>query len=404
MKLISVDGSWKNGLVLDDHTLESVYLGEDENGYPQFKTTRTELGDIIFTIKYRRKNNYDYQDVYTEFFDDFTRITSKHIIDFVVLNEIDIILGTPFSTKRDIQPVNLLCDFISEMTNIPYIENVFSKKTTTPSKDMSTEEKAMLSTQISSSDSYLKTLEGKNILIVDDLYETGSTLEACTKYLQDNLSYASVYILVMTKTKPRGWVKIKKIFIAGPIAIKKLDDDVEMKLLDIFKKKHQILVGDAKGVDVLIQNFYKKLDYKNVTVYVSGRKMRNNIFNWDTKFIDVDKGLSGFDFYSQKDKAMAYDSDYGFMIWNGKSRGTLNNMINLISERKSILLYLTINKQYYLIDSKDKLDKLVAGCEDKTKTIYNSLLRKNSYFKNNDKKKDEASNFEQLSLDIYTKK
>lgn len=177
-----------------------------------------------------------------------------------------------------------------------------------------------------------------------------------------------------------------------------------MKLLDIFKKKHQILVGDAKGVDVLIQNFYKNLDYKNVTVYVSGRKMRNNIFNWDTKFIDVDKGLSGFDFYSQKDKAMAHDSDYGFMIWNGKSRGTLNNMINLISERKSILLYLTINKQYYLIDSKDKLDELVAGCEDKTKTIYNSLLRKNSYFKNNDKKKDEASNFEQLSLDIYTKK
>lgn len=204
MKLISVDGSWKNGLVLDDHTLKSVYLGEDENGYPQFKTTRTELGDIIFTIKYRRNNNYDYQDVYTEFFDDFTRITSKHIIDFVTQNEIDIILGTPFSTKRDIQPVNLLCDFISEMTNIPYIENVFFKKTTTPSKDMSTEEKAMLSTQISSSDSYLKTLEGKNILIVDDLYETGSTLEACTKYLQDNLSYASVYILVMTKTKPRG--------------------------------------------------------------------------------------------------------------------------------------------------------------------------------------------------------
>jgi len=402
MKLISVNGSWKKGLVLDDHILKSTYLGNDNRDRAQFETTRTDLGNIIFTIKYRRNHNSNYQEVYDEFVTKFTEIVSKDVINFVNTNNIDVILGAPFSTERNIQPVDLLCNFISKITNIPYEINAFSKKTTTPSKDMSTEEKSDLSNQISSSTVLLKQLEGKNILIIDDLYETGSTLEACTKYLQDNLSYANVYVLSMTKTKPKGWFKIKKIFIAGPIAIKKLDENVEIKLLDLYKKKHQILVGDAKGVDILIQNFYKNLEYKNLTVYVSGRKTRNNIFNWDTNFIDVDKGVSGFNFYSQKDKAMAHDSDYGFMIWNGKSRGTLNNMINLLSEKKSVLLYLTFNQQYHLIDNKTKLDNIIYKCEDKTKTIYKSLLKKNDYFNGNNDKKEEPTDFEQLSLDMYT--
>lgn len=200
-------------------------------------------------------------------------------------------------------------------------------------------------------------------------------------------------------------INIKKIFIAGPLAIKKLDNNIINKLTDMKEKEYRILVGDANGIDKLIQTFYSNLKYDNVTVYVSGKKTRNNLFKWDTKFIDVDKGLKGFEFYSQKDKAMAHDSDYGFMIWNGKSRGTLNNMINLLSEDKIVLLYLTINKEYYLINSFQKLEEIINNCEEKTRTLYKSLLKKN----NSRPKKDVAihkendSNFEQLSLDIFSK-
>ncbi len=36
---------------------------------------------------------------------------------------------------------------------------------------------------------------------------------------------------------------------------------------------------------------------------------------------------------------MAKESDYGFMIWNGKSKGTLNNTINLLRVNQKVLLY-----------------------------------------------------------------
>lgn len=34
---------------------------------------------------------------------------------------------------------------------------------------------------------------------------------------------------------------------------------------------------------------------------------------------------------------MAKAADYGFMIWNGKSKGTLNNIINLVQYNKNVL-------------------------------------------------------------------
>ena len=35
-------------------------------------------------------------------------------------------------------------------------------------------------------------------------------------------------------------------------------------------------------------------------------------------------------YYRAKDLAMVEDADCGFMIWNGESKGTLNNILNLL--------------------------------------------------------------------------
>lgn len=54
--------------------------------------------------------------------------------------------------------------------------------------------------------------------------------------------------------------------------------------------------------------------------------MRNNYSNFHVKNIAVPDGMTGFEFYRQKDIAMANDVDCALMIWDGKSRGTLCNI------------------------------------------------------------------------------
>lgn len=156
-----------------------------------------------------------------------------------------------------------------------------------------------------------------------------------------------------------------KIFIAGPRAVSKLNTKVTDKLKSIADNNYTVLVGDANGIDKTVQKFYNDRGYEKVIVYVSGERVRNNIGNWETKNIEVNDNVKGFDFYTVKDKEMAKQSDYGLMIWNGKSRGTFNNIINLISFKKTVLLYFIPNKQFYKLKSMDDIQKIVEAINNK---------------------------------------
>lgn len=104
-------------------------------------------------------------------------------------------------------------------------------------------------------------------------------------------------------------------------------------------------MGDCYGVDTAVQDFFIRLSYNNVTVFASNGKARNNIGNWNVENIHVDSSVKGFDFYKQKDIAMANSADYGFVIWDGSSRGTLNNIINLINQnKKSVGIHRTLSQ------------------------------------------------------------
>jgi len=44
-------------------------------------------------------------------------------------------------------------------------------------------------------------LSNQNILLVDDLYRSGSTLQVATELLYNNCNVKDVYVLTMTKTR-----------------------------------------------------------------------------------------------------------------------------------------------------------------------------------------------------------
>lgn len=150
-----------------------------------------------------------------------------------------------------------------------------------------------------------------------------------------------------------------KIFVAGARVITDLDLSVQKKLEAIMNKGYDILVGDCSGVDACVQKFCDSFGYKNLTVYAGNGHARNNIGNWAVKVVYVPPNLHGFDFYKQKDMAMATDADCGFMIWNGESRGTLNNIINLVSQEKDVLVYMTAVKKMAIIKSFTELSSLI---------------------------------------------
>lgn len=142
-------------------------------------------------------------------------------------------------------------------------------------------------------------------------------------------------------------MKNLKIFIAGPRAISELDENINMKLNSICEKGYEVLVGDADGIDSSIQKFLNNRAYKNVTVFASKGIARNNYGDWQIENVVVDDNVKRFDFYATKDLSMAKNTDIGFMIWNGKSKGTFNNMINLLNLEKEVILYYVPTKKFY---------------------------------------------------------
>jgi len=166
-----------------------------------------------------------------------------------------------------------------------------------------------------------------------------------------------------------------KVFTAGARAVSVLDESVKERLKNIYTKNYTVIVGDASGVDCAVQRFFSNHNYRDVIVYASEGKARNNIGNWDVHSVDVPIRSRGFDYYAVKDMAMANDADYGFMIWNGESKGTLNNIINLLNLDKKSIVYLTTNKEFYSIDGIDELQELVDSCGQTAKNLLNKLVK-----------------------------
>lgn len=164
------------------------------------------------------------------------------------------------------------------------------------------------------------------------------------------------------------------IFIGGAREIKVLPEEVKNRLNNIYNKNYSIVIGDASGVDKVVQQYFYNYKYNNIKIFASNGNARNNIGNWEVENIKVSTKLKGFDFYKEKDLAMAKVSDIGFMIWNCKSRGTLNNMINLLNLNKKLIVYFTVINSLKKINNLSELLKLLNKYAPDTVSMYNSLL------------------------------
>lgn len=156
---------------------------------------------------------------------------------------------------------------------------------------------------------------------------------------------------------------MNKVFIGGSRRLSRLNADVRQRIDNILQKGYSILVGDANGADKAVQQYLFDKNYRNVLVYCVGEKCRNNVGRWETKWVREHSKVKDFHYYTIKDLEMIKDTDYGFMIWDTKSKGTLNNIVNLLRENKTVIVYVSKDKKFYTLHALSKLEKLLAKCD-----------------------------------------
>ena len=183
-----------------------------------------------------------------------------------------------------------------------------------------------------------------------------------------------------------------KVFIGGSRSISRLNKIVKDKIDEFINNQYTIYIGDANGSDKAVQKYLFEKGYKNVIVFCVGDKYRNNIGGWKVEYVSVNGAKKRtFEYYVQKDLEMAKRANFGFMIWDGKSRGTFNNILNLLKMNKKVLIYFSLDKKIYDIATMEMFNEWLS----KYKNSDISLKMKLDFFN--------KSNFEfqkQLSLNF----
>lgn len=153
-----------------------------------------------------------------------------------------------------------------------------------------------------------------------------------------------------------------KIFIGGSRAVSKLDGVIRDRLDEFIHRGDSILIGDANGADKAVQQHFAERHYPNVEVFCM-EECRNNIGSWPIRNIAPPNNRKDFSYYAAKDSAMAREAGCGVMFWDGKSKGTLQNILNLMAAGKRTLVYFTPAKTFHVLSIDEDLQALLARCD-----------------------------------------
>ncbi len=187
-----ISGNWDIGYALDKHTVSSIFIGYDEYNHALFNTTRTELGEALYRLKYRFDRNQ-------------INPLAQQIVSFVAnyFKNASFIVPMPPSKSRSFQPVFEIAKQVSVLMNIPYIDTMLVKSvSSTQIKNI-----ALKADRVKALCSIFKLndqlAEGKyDVLIIDDLYDTGSSLEAATATLRKCIKINKVFVITITRINP----------------------------------------------------------------------------------------------------------------------------------------------------------------------------------------------------------
>ena len=183
--LKQIHDGWTDGYVLDKHSLSSVYLGDDEHGHPQFDTTRSEVGEALFQLKYRN---------------DWAQVAplAAALHDDIVpkFPHIGLIVPMPATNPRARQPVVEIAHALGALMSVPGFDGLLMKNNAGASsmKNLATKQDKQVA--LAGRFWVQDAIEGDgawNALLVDDLFHTGASMEAACASLLTCAKISRVY-------------------------------------------------------------------------------------------------------------------------------------------------------------------------------------------------------------------
>ena len=173
----ALKGNWSIGFALDFH---SSYKGADWN--------RSGIGDLVYRLKYQS----DASTLPT-----LIEHTRKFFAAHPEMSQFDLILPVPPSTPREFSPVHEFCKALSSAFNKPAQTCIIKTRQTQPQKEMKTLPQKR--DNVAGAFAVNGVINGKRVLLIDDLFDSGATLEEITKVLLQH-RVARVNVLTFTKT------------------------------------------------------------------------------------------------------------------------------------------------------------------------------------------------------------
>ena len=193
---IKLSNNWFEGFALDLHTLSSEFLGYDEFGHEVFDTKRSEIGELLYRLKYKSDKSS-----LKEILDATVNFLSN---EWKISRILDGILPVPPSRSRTFQPVIEIARGISSMLQVCLHEGFLIKVKETPELKNVYEYQKRLELLTDAFATKNLSLEGKNVLLLDDLYRSGATFNAITRVLCEKGMVNKVYVLALTKTRSKS--------------------------------------------------------------------------------------------------------------------------------------------------------------------------------------------------------
>lgn len=185
-----IKGSWDLGYVLDVHTVSSTMIGYNEFGHPEFDTQRSQLGELVYRLKYKGDRNA------------IPAIVGA-VISFLRSRNIqaDVIVPMPPSkSQRPYQPVIEIASALSKEFGINLDSTSLSKtKATAQMKDIGDFSERVAA--LESAFAVGKDLNGKTILLIDDLFQSGATMNVAAQTLKQQGHVKAVHAIALTRTR-----------------------------------------------------------------------------------------------------------------------------------------------------------------------------------------------------------
>jgi len=182
-------GNFVSGVALDVHTQSSTYLGVNEAGHEVYDTVRSEVGELLYRLKYRADQAAGLE---------IARIASEFIARQRI--KFGLLVFVPPSATRALQPVAFVAYAIGAAVPLPVANCITTTRAAEPLKGVTDKERRKeLLAGLHAVDA--QQTRGKDILLFDDLFRSGSTLNAITDLLMGEGDAASVRALTITKTR-----------------------------------------------------------------------------------------------------------------------------------------------------------------------------------------------------------